>query len=182
MEFNTRGRVPVFLRMALEEEIRKITSGMTFKQPLSEERAHLSVFGQSLPIPEKKKSENKYEESIAYEEEESEEYVFKCPWCVVRIIKGSIEGPNADVSVLMGVEFGIFDDDLNNQGSDDINNLIWKVYERFSKDPLLANQYTCECNFDFALQEEETYPYFFGAITMNFTYPGIQRESGGKYI
>lgn len=182
MDINTRGRVPVFLQKALIAEIEKITSGMTFKQPHSEDRTSLKVFPQALPVPSKKDYETDYEESIAYEEEEAEEAVFKCPWCVVRIDKGDIKGPNANVEVLMGVEFGIFDDDPENQGHSDVENLVWKVYERFAKDPLLAHQYTCECDFSFAHQDEDTFPYFFGAITMTFSYPGIQRESGGTYI
>ena len=182
MEMNTRGRVPAFLQMSLAEEIRRITAGMTFKQPHSDERIHLQVFDQALPKPFGNDSETEMQESIAYEEQEAEEAVFKCPWCIVRIDSGDIKGPNENVRVLMGVEFGIFDDDPKNQGHFDVENLIWKVYERFAKDPLLASQYTCECDFKFAHQDEDTFPYFFGAITMTFSYPGIQRESGGIYI
>ncbi|MBE6003738.1 MAG: hypothetical protein E7232_06580 [Lachnospiraceae bacterium] len=181
MEMNTRGRVPAFLQRSLAEEIRRITAGMTFKQPRKAERIPLQVFEQALPVP-SASNETVEEESIAYVEEEAEEAVFKCPWCVVRIDSGSIQGPNANVEVLVGIEFGIFDDDPKNQGHYDVENLMWKVYERFAKDPILAKQYTCQCDFKFGHQDSDTNPYYFGAISMTFEYPGIQRESGGIYL
>ena len=181
MEMNTRGRVPAFLQMALAEEIRNITAGMTFKQPHSEERIALQVYEQALPVP-SNNNDKVEEDSIAYVETEAEEAVFKCPWCIVRIDSGAIPGPNANVSVLMGIEFGVFDDDQKNQGHYDVENLMWKVYERFAKDPILAKQYTCQCDFKFGHPDSDTYPYYFGAISMTFEYPGIQRESGGIYL
>lgn len=182
MNVNTRGRVPLFLQKALKEEIEKITDGMTFKKPRSDERVKLQVYEQALPVPSRDDTNFDAEASIAYDEGEYEEAIFRCPWCVVKVDSGEIQGPNANVEVLMELVFGVFDDDLNNQGHYDIENLIWKVIERFAKDPLLASQYTCQCDFKFGHQDEDTYPYYFGALTMTFSYPGIQRESGGQFI
>ena len=61
--------------------------------------------------------------------------------------------------------------------SDDVLNLIEKVYQRFARDPVLAHQYICQQDFEWGLQDEDTWPYFFGAIGMSFSYMGIQRES-----
>lgn len=180
MDFARRGRVPYFLQSALKDEIEKILAGMTFKRPNSEERIAMQVHEQALPIPGSQETVQD-NETIAYVEEEAEEAVFKCPWCIVKVDKGKIDGPNANVEVVTIIEFGVFDDDPENNGHKEIENLIWKIYERFAKNPILACQYECMNDFDFAHQDEDTFPYFFGAISMTFRYAGIQRESGAEF-
>lgn len=176
MIHDTRSRVPVNLRKALQAEVEALTEGMTFRQPDSEERAAMKVFGQALPVP-PRKAGTTTEASIDYVEEEQEDAIFQCPWCMVKIDGGEANGPNADVTVNVAVCFGIFDDSLDNDGSDDVLNLIEKVYQRFARDPVLAHQYICQQDFEWGLQDEDTWPYFFGAIGMSFSYMGIQRES-----
>jgi hypothetical protein len=178
---NVRGGSLILLQKALMSEIEKITDGMTFKQPGKEKRKKLQIYGQGLPIPEHSPAERD-DETIDYVETDAEEAVFKCPWCIVRVEKGKIDGINADPNVVTSIEFGIFDDNTDNQGHEDVLNLIWKIYTRFAGDSLLEMQYECLNDFEFATQDEDTFPYFFGAMSMTFKFKGVQRESGAEFI
>lgn len=172
-----RALTPLFFQEALAEEIREITKGMLFCQPESKERVPLQVHAQALPVPQKKKNYPVAADSIEYAGSEEEEAVFDCPWCLVKMDGGKIPGINQRQEIRVAVCFGIFDDSPENKGHQTILNLIQKTYERFAKNPLLQGQYTCQGNFEWALQEEDTFPYFFGAISMQFSFWGFRRES-----
>lgn len=177
MESNVRAKTPLFLQQALIEEIKEITSGMLFMDPRKKCLVPLSVYGQRLPIP-TLESVGKGEDldSIDYSDDQLDDPVFKCPWCQVKIPSGSITETNGPQNVEVVICFGIFNEDNNNQGHQEILNLIQKVYNRFGVNPLLERQYTCTGEFEWALQEEDMYPYFFGAIVTTFQFTGFRRE------
>jgi hypothetical protein len=172
------GQTPLFCQKALVEEIKELTKDMLFKNPGGEDLIKLQVFSQSLPIPKRKETQTSGTggNSIDYDGGELEEAVFKCPWCVVKVEDGSITGINEGQMVSVAIGFGIYNPDTENNGHEEILNLIQRVYGRFATNPLLDRQYTCNCEFEWALQEEDTYPYFFGAIGTVFKFRGFQRE------
>lgn len=172
-----RARTPLFFQEALVKEIKEITSDMRFHNPGGEELLQLSVFGQSLPIPEKKPSCGQEEyQSIDYSVSETEDAVFHCPWCIVKLEGGSIPEINGFQHIGVVIGFGIYNPDKDNKGHKELLNLFQRVYERFAKNPLLDRQYSCSGEFEWALQDEDTYPYYFGAITTTFKFMGYQRE------
>jgi len=172
-----RGKTPLFLQKALVEEIKAITNDMLFKNPIGGELLKLQVFAQSLPIPQKPENNNPdIFQTVDYIDGSSESGVFACPWCIVKIENGSISGINENQNVEVVIGFGIYNDAPDNKGHEEVLNLIQKVYARFACDPLLDKQFTCAGAFEWALQEEDTYPYFFGAIGTHFKFMGYQRE------
>lgn len=174
-------RTPFFLLRELVKEVERITEDMRFQKPgnMGEEKesVRLQVFQQALPIAQREEGgEEDRAETIDYLEG-NEDPVYRCPWAMVKADSGEIRGVNANQSVTVAVCFGIFDDSPENQGHQTILNLIERVYERFARDPILAKSYTCACDFEWALQDEDTYPYYFGAIGMSFEFAGIRREN-----
>lgn len=176
-------RTPLYFQKALEKEIGNIAKDMLFARPRKagekKELAHIKVFRQSLPIPRRKEPESLPDDcrgTIDYVDGEEEEPVLQCPWAVVKIDGGSIPSINGMQTVKAAVCFGIFNDSEDNNGHEEILNLIQRVYERFAKDPVLDCQYTCQGEMEWSLQEEDTYPYFFGAIALTFTFTGFRRE------
>jgi len=173
-----RALTPLFFQKALVEEIKKITSDMLFQNPGGEELIKLSVFAQSLPIPEKKQDVDAREDyqSIEYSVSDTEDAVFNCPWCIVKLGGGSIPEINGYQHIEVVIGFGIYNPEKDNRGHEELLNLIQRVYQRFACDPLLDRQYTCRGEFEWALQDEDTYPYYFGAITTTFKFMGYRRE------
>ena len=63
---------------------------------------------------------------------------------------------------------GIFDDDPKNQGHEAVLEIIERIQMHYQETPLLAGQFVCQDPFEWALQEEESYPYYFGACQLTF--------------
>lgn len=178
MEINIRAVTPLFFQQALVDEVKEITKDMLFKAPKNEKLIPLEVFPQSLPIPIFKNDGQESDDSspFDYESSQIDDPIFKCPWCTVKLENGSIPGINEQQTLEVAICFGVFNDDTSNQGHQEILNLFQQIYRRFSVDPLLDKQYTCTGKFEWALQDEDTHPYFFGAISTSFKMAGYRRE------
>lgn len=179
MENSIRAVTPLFFQQALANEVKHLTDDMLFHTAKNGDLVHLEVFLQSLPIPVCKKDGQISTEfsSFEYENGQIDDPILNCPWCIVKLINGEVLGINEPQSLNVAICFGIFNDDVRNQGHMEIMNLFQRVYSRFAVDPLLDKQYTCVGEFEWALQEEDTYPYFFGAISAKFKMAGYRREN-----
>lgn len=176
-------KTPFLFQKALAKEVEKIAGDMLFQVPAGKEgeskTAHLHAYCQNLPVQKPREDslgEDYAGASIDYVERE-EEAIFKCPWSVIKIDGGKMEREDAKQAVKVAVCFGIYNSSEENKGHEEILNLIERVYERFAKEPLLERQYLCQGDFEWALQDEDTHPYFFGAISMTFTFSGFRREN-----
>lgn len=102
------------------------------------------------------------------------------PYIIVRVESGKMAGESAhEIKVRMVI--GIFDDSMDREGHKDVLNIIQKIYERFIKNPVLVNNFIMKDDeqnpFLWALQDEDTYPYYFGAIESTWATTAIRRES-----
>ncbi|MFW6680669.1 hypothetical protein ACOAOT_23890 [Lacrimispora sp. AGF001] len=180
MENNIRAVTPLFFQQALADEVKRLTDDMLFHTAKNGDNlVHLEVFLQSLPIPVFKNDDQLSTDfsSFEYENGQIDDQILKCPWCIVKIINGEIPGINEAQLLNVAICFGIFNDDVKNQGHREMLNLFQRVYSRFAVDPLLDKQYTCTGEFEWALQDEDTHPYFFGAISTKFKMAGYRREN-----
>ena len=98
------------------------------------------------------------------------------PYIIVRLETGSTKSGTDPQEVLVTLLFGYFDDSPENNGHKGVLGMIQKVHERFEKQPMLANQFMFQDPFDLALQDEESFPYFFGAASMTFKTAAIRKE------
>lgn len=55
-------------------------------------------------------------------------------------------------------------------------NIIAKVYERFAKFPVLNGKYTVQYPILWTLQDEESYPFYFGGVNLVFEIAAVRRE------
>lgn len=94
------------------------------------------------------------------------------PYTIVKAVDGEITTFKSPETVRVVLVFGIYDDDLNNQGHRDILNVIDCVRQRFEKNNLLNNRYRILNSEKYptrwTIQEDDTYPYFFGGMEMTF--------------
>lgn len=71
---------------------------------------------------------------------------------------------------------GVYDDDVTGAGYMHILTMIERITNRFLEEPLLDHKYRAEATMNTAIQDEDTYPYYFGAIEMTFNLPKIERR------
>ena len=175
--------VASLLQDDLVQELNMLFAEDIFKNPKNERQA-LKAFPQALPIPEAGRMPEGdmdpvlIEEGLGLSDQLSEDQLF--PYAIVRVEDGEIAGAEADQQINITLLFGSWDNDRNNQGNKDILHMIQKVYERFSKNPILAGRYECLGRMKWATQDENSWPYFFGGMELQFSTIAIRRED--KYI
>lgn len=169
--------VALELQADLAEEIRQLAAGMTFKNPTGG-YTELNVFEQNLPMRQIKKDEPTEEDAELDEDDEDEELQENFPYIIVRLDSGKSESAETAHVIKIVLIAGIFDDSLKADGHKTILNLFEKIRERFRKNPVLKDRYEAEDEMTWALpdEDEETFPYFFGAMYMEWITAEFRRE------
>lgn len=145
------------LQEALVKEIGAIFSGELFKDSAGE-YGKMKIFEQNLPI------------------REDEDAPDPIPYIIVRLETGTTKSGVDPQEVLVTLLIGYFDDSTENRGHKGVLGIIQKIHERFEKEPMLAHQFMFQDPLDWALQDEESFPYYFGAISMTFQTAAIRKE------
>lgn len=149
---------PIELQDALVAEIKRILKPYEYKTPAGE-RVPMNVFAQSIPI------------------QETDEEEDPIPYVIVRLSSGENPlGKDSFNTVSVVLVIGIYDNNQDAQGYRDVSNVIQKVYERFSENPCLNYLASYVGDFQWALQEDNYYPYHFGACHMKFHIAAVRRE------
>lgn len=155
---------PSDLQDALCKEIKYVLSEMLFLNPKGE-AVRMQTYAQSLPH--RLESLDTPTDDEAYT---GDPY----PYTIVKIDTGKFTEP---LIIKMALVIGIYDNDLKNQGHKRILNIIQKLNERFTKNPTLNGVFRMSLNsFDFVLPGDNTYPYFFGTVNMNWETTPYRRE------
>ncbi len=162
------------LQKDLAEEIEQILGNMLFKDP-SGKQEHLKAYAQELP-----KREQTVSVGNLMPEEADEEDPY--PYCIVKIDSGVINVVEGVQQIQTTLIFGIYDDGMESQGHQDIINIIHKITERFTKGPVLRDKYRMDdsTGITWALDDEDRYPYYFGAVEMMWNAFFVGRED--KYV
>ena len=177
-----RESTPQLLQEDLKAELEKLFKEQTFLTPPLRDgeepkRAHLNVFKQWVPVSITGTRQDEITPEMI-EQGKVDTYtadrVF--PYIIVRISEGKIKNPSAEQAVNIVLIFGVYDPDENNTGYLDILHMIETIRHRFFSNPILSGKFECISDMDWAMQDEESYPYNFGSLSMNFLTAAIRRE------
>lgn len=147
------GNTPVDLQDAIISELNDLFIGDTFKDTDGGQKK-LSVYPQDLPVPEAN--------------DDSDASFVSVPYAIVRISQGEIPEVNASAETDIVIVICVYDDANNKQAYRDVLHIINKIQQRFLTNPNIGN-FRFTTPFEWALQDDnETYPFYFGAIKMTF--------------
>ena len=150
---------PRKLQKAIQADLEELLAKRLFKTP-DGEKAAPKVYRQFVP-------------KRASEEDED-----PFPYIEVRIAGGNQKDQSSALKVQVFLVIGIYDDDHENNGSDSVLEIIEVIQSHYEQTPLLAGQFVCdteESPIEWDLQEEESWPYFFGIMSLVFSTPGSRR-------
>lgn len=153
---------PFYLQQDLKIELERLFANFNLKSPDGEYKK-INVFEQNLPIS---------------NDEEDDPY----PYIIVKITKGEIKDLYSNNTVQLMLIIGTYDDSNEANGHKDVFNIIQKIFERFRENPNLSNKYVIQDSFEFALSEEDTWPYYFGGIEIGFDIHTIEREDKFSWV
>ena len=115
-----------------------------------------------------------YPQSLPKRKSEEDDDPF--PYIIARIDSGGIESQTDPHKVAVLLLVGIYDDDESNQGHRAVLEILELIQRHYEEIPLLDGQFTFSDPFNWALQDEDSYPYFFGAANITFTLPAPRRK------
>lgn len=139
------------LQRDLVEDLTELFAGRSYRTPKGE-LAPVQVFSQLLPR--------------RTSEDEDDPF----PYIIVRIESGGIEAQDAAHKIAVVLLIGMYDDRMNNRGHELVLEAIEKILYHFEAKPALK-EFTFVDPFEWALQDEESWPYFFGAVNLTFDAP-----------
>lgn len=149
---------PLMLQDELVEEVKRLFKDYLYKNPAGE-RVPIKVYAQNIPVNESDDDED------------------PIPYIIVRLNSGEDTGKrDSNNTVKLVIIGGIWDGDSEAQGHRDLMNIFQKVYERFQTNPNLNNKAVYSGEFNWALQDDNYYPYSFGACSLSFHIAAIRRE------
>ena len=145
------------LQDALVADLRTLFAGRRYKTP-GDQMSAVSVFAQNVP---KRVSED-------------DEDPF--PFIVVRIVEGGIDSQTDPHKVSVYILVGVYDDNAENQGHRTVLEMIELIQMHYEGTPLLDGKFVFTDPFHWALQDEDSYPYFYGGVEITFNAPAPRRE------
>ena len=167
------------LQQAVIDDLNKLFSKNNFKTPRHEMKPPKS-YRQYLP---------------QFNAQETDDDFF--PYIIVRIDKGGVESQTASQKADVLLLIGIFDDgteeyiqgdeknhidddgwDTRNFGTIAVMEIIEKIQMHYEQKPSLENgKFYFDGSFHWAMQDEESYPYYFGACELSFTLAAPRKET-----
>lgn len=148
------------LQTALAEDLKELFKNRRYFDP-SGKRQSVSVYKQQLP---KRQSDD-------------EDDPF--PYIVIRLDSGGIATQTDPHKVAVLLLVGIYDDSPENNGHEDVLEIMEVIQQHYENTPYIYTSVGgCRFTdpFNWVLQDEESYPYFFGACNMAFEIEAPRRK------
>lgn len=154
------------LQKDLVEDIEETLSGMLFKDSKGN-LVRMKAYCQDVP-----KRQHEMKAGAVMPEEEEDPY----PFCVVRAESGGMFNGSQRVSIVLII--AVFNDDMQNQGQQELLNIFHRLAERFIKNPVLKDKYRLVQGegISWILDDEDRYPYFIGGMAMKWDTFFTERE------
>lgn len=139
------------LQEAIKNDLKALFASDRYKTP-DGEMAAPGVYKQFLPMQDSDDDDNPF------------------PYIIVRLDSGGIESQTDPHKVAVLLVIGIYDDDQQNNGHESVLEIIERIQQHYEGTPALG-EFVFTDPFGWALQDEQSYPYFYGAVNLSFNAP-----------
>lgn len=151
---------PLMLQRDLVKEVEEILKDVVTKN--TEGNTVVGVKGYEHRLP------------LITSDDEDESQFF--PYFIVRMSEGTTEDDDHAWLVTVDILLGVCENDHEVPGYKSVMIMMQRITDRFAEEPLLNNMYRAEQNIEWALQDEDTYPFYFGGVEIKFRVPKIGRR------
>lgn len=145
---------------ALMEEVGHILKDVGTKNVSGENVDGVNLFAQNLPI-------------VQSDDEDESKFA---PYAVIKIYDGRTDNDESPWTVTADIHLCVHDAEEDNQGHRHVAVMIQRLVNRFAAEPLLDRKYRAQPDMEFALQDEDTFPFYFGGVRIKFSVPKIGRR------
>lgn len=148
------------LQNELSKEIGRILKDVVTTDAFGKKVSGVTVYKQQLPL-------------MTSSEDDASSFF---PYAVVEVFYGVTESADEPWTVGTEIQVAVHDEDESNQGHGHIAVMCQRIIDRFCAEPLLAEKYYALPEIEWAIPDEDTYPYYFGFIRLSFRVPKIGRR------
>lgn len=152
------GRTPRLCRDALAEMLEELFDGKKFSG--QEGRKALKIYKQDLPIPDDNDVDSDADTACA-------------PYVVVKMAGGDIEKENEPQKIDFELIICAYDEGRDRAGMQDVGNIKEDIVQQICTVPYFGGIFTILKPIIWALQQDDTYPYYFGAVKFSCTAPAM---------
>lgn len=160
--------IPSNLQSDLKERIEAIFSDYEIKNPdinSDQEYTGLNVYEQHLPQLDGDAGE-----------------ISLYPYIIIKLADGEMNDETSPHRVKVLFIVGVFDDDLDNHGYQDVSAVIQKLTEELQKQPVVNEKFILSYPMRWTIYEEDVYPFFFGGVETYWETNGVHREDIGGIL
>ena len=97
------------------------------------------------------------------------------PYFIVRFEGGETKEDGDPWHIATQILFSVHDESKSN-GHEHLLTIIQRVTDRFISEPLLNKMYRADQDIQFAIADDDTYPFYLGGISVKFSIPKIGRR------
>ncbi|MFR8283727.1 hypothetical protein [Dysosmobacter sp.] len=158
---------------AIVADLADLFEGQTLPSSAGDRRP-IRVYSQDLPII----------EGLDETEDRTEE--IPEPYIIVRTNEGNIPDANSAQEIDLILVVCTYDRNPNRQGYRDVLHIIQEIYGRYAKNPLVrikadsggvrGGPWSVKYPIKWVTQQEDTHPYYFGAMSLKFEAPAVRQE------
>lgn len=147
---------------AVKEDLEELFGDFKLTNSLGVERV-VRVFTQDLPIREG-------------DDEETDPEAPPEPYVLVRLQEGELPGNGESQTVSVVLVICVHDRDPNRQGYRDTLHIVNEIMLRYGACDIVGGRYQVQYPIKWATQEDDTHPYYFAAMALNFEASAIFKE------
>ena len=157
MAVNT-GMTAYYAQTELVNELKELFKGKKYTGQQGT-RKELSIYAQNIPI----QTDDDYDA-------DDPEMAFS-PYIVVELLSGELSGPKQNQVLDFSILICVYDDGTERAGYQDIQNIREDIIQHFTVYPDYASWYTTLYPIDWAVQRDDTHPYYYAAVRFSVTTP-----------
>ena len=155
------GRTPELCQDALIEMLKELFKGKKYVG--QQGKKPLTIYKQDLPVPEDNDVDADTNEAPA-------------PYIVVQMTGGQIQNDDSPQIVDFSLIICCYDLGKNREGYHDVVNIKETIVQRVCTRPYFGGAFTILKPVTWALQVDDTSPYYFGACTLTCTAPAMTQD------
>lgn len=156
------GRTPQLCQDALIEALEELFKGKKYNG--QQGCKLLKIYKQDLPITEDNDSDVDTDAAAA-------------PYVVVRMTGGQIEDDKTPQKVEFSLVICTYDLGYAREGYQDVANIKEDMIQRFCTKPYFGGVFTVLKPIVWAMQQDDTHPYYFGACNLTCTAPAMTQDT-----
>lgn len=156
------GRTPQLCQDAMIEMLKELFEGKKYNGQTG--RKPLKIYKQDLPVPE----EN---------DEDVDTDAAAAPYIVVQMVGGNILDDDSPQEVEFSLIVCAYDTGTQREGFQDVANIKEDIIQRVCSMPYFGGAFTIKKPITWAMQTEDSHPYYFGVCSLKCTAPAMTQDT-----